>query len=839
MKAYTFEEIAAQSVPWGGSVLQRGIRRDILYLIQDSRRIIHPESSLFFALTTPKRDGHQFLGEAYKAGVRNFIVSEDVRLENMPEASVLLVPDTLEALGRLAAWHRGQFRLPVIGITGSNGKTIVKEWLYQLLQTGYKIVRSPRSYNSQIGVPLSVWQIQAEDTLGIFEAGISQPGEMERLRPIIDPMYGILTNIGAAHDEGFRTRTEKLQEKLRLFTGAQWLIYCADDPLIREEVARFKAEAHPSLRLFSWSRVAASHRLPVAAPALQVTGITITSGQTRLSVLVGADSHHIVIPFTDDASIENAIHCLCQLQLLRVPWERIHTSMAGLHPVAMRLELKQAIHQCTLINDSYSADLDSLYIAMDFLGQQHQHPKKTVILSDLMETGQPGDVVFSAVAQVLLRAKTNRLIGIGPRIQAFAPLFSGLAETEFFPDTETFIRQFPGLHFRDESILLKGARAFAFERISRLLELQAHQTVLEINLDAMAYNLQAHRKLLRPSTRLMAMVKAFSYGSGSYEIANLLQFQKIDYLAVAYADEGVHLRNSGITLPIMVMNPETTAFETIVQHRLEPELFSFGILNAFRGYLEEEGIQRYPAHIKLDTGMHRLGFLPSEVGALAGLLGADTALEVKSVFSHLAASEDPEEDAFTREQADRYLRGCALLEQALPYTFLKHLDNSAGIVRHPDLQFDMVRLGIGLYGVNSAGTSPIALEEVSTLKTTIAQIHKLEPGETVGYNRKGRITRPSVIATVRIGYADGYPRRLGNGTGKMLVRGVLAPTIGSIAMDMLMLDITGIGGVGEGDEVTVFGKDLPVQQVAEWAQTIPYEILTGISQRVRRVYFEQ
>lgn len=828
MEGYTFEEMASL----GGRVLQTGVPTDILYLIQDTRRIIHPASSLFFALSTARRDGHRFLPEAYKAGVRSFVVSEAVALENMPLASVLLVPDTLDALQRISAWHRSRFHLPVIGITGSNGKTIVKEWLYQLLQSTYKIVRSPRSYNSQIGVPLSVWQIRPEDTLGIFEAGISQPGEMARLQPLIRPTYGILTNIGAAHDEGFRNRAEKLDEKLRLFTEADWLIYCADDPLVQEGVERFKPA---SLQLFSWSKGGASRKA-----ALQVTGVETSGGQTRLTAVQGGSAPlEIVIPFTDEASIENALHCWCQLLLLQIPHERIRAAMAALHPVAMRLELKQAIHQCTLINDSYSADLDSLNIALDFLIQQHQHPKRTVILSDLMETGQSDEAIFSSVAQLLVRKKTDRLIGIGPRISAHARLFSDLKECLFLEDTEDFIRQFPGLYFRDENILLKGARAFAFERISRLLELQAHQTVLEINLDAMAHNLQAHRRLLRPTTRIMAMVKAFSYGSGSYEIANLLQFQKVDYLAVAYADEGVHLRNSGITLPIMIMNPETTAFETIVQHRLEPELFSFSILNAFRGYLEEEGIQRYPVHIKLDTGMHRLGFLPSEIPALAQLLRTDATLEVKSVFSHLAASEDPAEDAFTREQAARYRQGAAILEEALPYPFLKHIDNTAGAIRHPDLQMDMVRLGIGLYGVNSAGSGPITLEEVSTLKTTIAQIHRLAPGETVGYNRRGRITQPSVIATVRIGYADGYPRRLGNGVGKMMVRGVLAPTIGNIAMDMLMLDITGINGVEEGDEVVVFGKDLPVEHVAAWAGTIPYEILTGISQRVRRVYFEE
>jgi len=832
MTAYTFDEIAVQLSPFGGTVLQSGDSAAILYILQDSRRIIHPESSLFFALVTSRRNGHDFIKEAYKAGVRNFIVSEYVPLEDLPSANILKVPDTLRAMGQLAAWRRSRFSLPVIGITGSNGKTIVKEWLYQLLQSEYRIVRSPRSYNSQIGVPLSVWQIQPEDTLGIFEAGISQPNEMEWLRPVIQPDYGILTNIGAAHDEGFRDRKEKLQEKLKLFTEASWLIYSQDDSLIREQVKYLKEHVHPGLQLFSWSKQGRD-------ATLRVTEIAGTGEATRITGQFKGETFHIKIPFTDEASIENALHCWSQLLLLAVPEPHIRSAMELLQPVAMRMELKQAIHQCTLINDSYSADLDSLYIALDFLGQQQQHSKKTVILSDFMETGQSDEVVFSSVALVLGQKKINRLIGIGPHIHQHAALFSGLPERLFFEDTESFIRHFPQLHFRDESILLKGARTFAFERISRLLELQAHQTVLEIDLNAMANNLQLHRQLLRPTTRIMAMVKAFSYGSGSYEIANLLQFHKVDYLAVAYADEGVHLRNSGITLPIMVMNPETTAFETIVQHRLEPELFSFSILKAFRDYLEVEGIQRYPIHIKLDTGMHRLGFMPSEYGALALLLQTELTIEVKSVFSHLAGSEDPAEDAFTQQQADRFIAGCSLLQEALSYPFIRHLDNTAGILRHPDLQFDMVRLGIGLYGVNSAGSEPFALQEVSTLKTTIAQVRNLEPGETVGYNRKGVISRPSVIATIRIGYADGYPRRLGNGKGKMLVKGQLAPTIGSIAMDMAMLDITGIEGVEEGDEIIVFGASLPVERVAEWAETIPYEILTGISQRVRRVYFEQ
>lgn len=810
---YTLDRIAQIT---GGTVQAEGAPTKILYLIQDSRRIIHPESSLFFALHTARRNGHDFIADAYKAGVRQFVVSQKIDEDDVPGAGILKVGDTLKALQALAAAHRAEFQLPVVGITGSNGKTIVKEWLYQLLHDRYTIVRSPRSYNSQIGVPLSVWQIRPEDTLGIFEAGISLPGEMERLEPIIRPTYGILTNIGAAHDEGFKSREEKLKEKLRLFKHADWLIYNEDDPNIRVDTVHANK--------FSWSR-----KNPAAT--LHLKKVTAINGWTTLDAVYDGSAIATRIPFTDEASIENAVHCWCLLLLLQVP----DRGMAHLLPVAMRLELKQGQHQCTLINDSYSADLDSLYIALDFLSQQRQHPRRTVILSDLLETGLPGETVYKKIAQALKSRKIDRLVGIGHRISESKDFFDDIPERKFYQTTGDFLKSAPV--FRDETILLKGARAFAFEQISRLLELQAHQTILEIDLDAMARNLQAHQQRLRPQTKIMAMVKAFSYGSGSYEIANLLQFHKVDYLAVAYADEGVHLRESGITMPIMVMNPETSAYETLVQHRLEPEIFSFNTLKTFRDYLEEEGIQRYPAHIKLDTGMHRLGFMPNELAALAGQLTKDATLEIKSVFSHLAASEDPSEDAFTRLQAERFIEGCAVLRAALPYPFLQHLDNTAGALRHPEFQFDMVRLGIGLYGVDGTGTLP--LEEVSSLKTNIAQLHRLEPGETVGYNRRGHIDRPSVIATVRIGYADGYPRRLGNGVGRMLVRGRLAPTIGAIAMDMCMLDVTGMDGVEEGDEVVVFGAGLSVSQVAGWAGTIPYEILTGVSQRVRRIYFEQ
>lgn len=827
MHPYTFDSIA---VILSGNVLQTGnISAPITYLIQDSRRIIHPESTLFFALPSIRRDGHFFLQEAWKTGVRNFVISEPIHPGKLPGSNILSVADCLSALQHIAAHHRALFHIPVIGITGSNGKTIVKEWLYQLLEKQEHIVRSPRSYNSQIGVPLSVWQIQPNHTLGIFEAGISQPGEMKRLEPIIRPTIGLLTNIGSAHDEGFPDRAHKLEEKLLLFTHTQWLIYCSDDPLIEHHIQLFRT-THPTLQLFNWSR---------ETPAmLQITHTRQVAGHTELKALYKDTHQSIRIPFSDEASIENAIHCWCLLLQQQQPAENITAAMERLQPVAMRMELKQAINRCTLINDSYSADVNSLYIALDFLQQQQQHARRTLILSDLLETGQSGEMLFQSIAQVLEQKKINRFIGIGPQMSKYQQLFAALPETTFFTGTDQFLEQFHRLHFHDESILLKGARAFAFERISHVLELQAHQTVLEINLDAMSNNLRAHRQLLHPSTKLMAMVKAFSYGSGSYEIANLLQFHKVDYLAVAYADEGTHLRQSGISLPIMVMNPEPNTFELILQQRLEPEIFSYPLLHAFMQYVEDEGIQRYPIHIKLDTGMHRLGFMPDEVAALALLLSRQTALEVKSVFSHLSSSEDPADDPFTLQQAALLRQGADLLQQTLGYPFLRHIANSAGMYRHPELQMDMVRLGIGLYGVSSVPNSTLPLEEVSTLKTTIAQIKQLATGETVGYNRRGKITHPSTTATVRIGYADGYSRRLGNGLGKMLVNGHLVPTIGNIAMDMTMLDVTGVPDVTEQTEVIVFGPGLPVAEVATWAGTIPYEILTGISQRVRRIYYE-
>jgi Alr-MurF fusion protein len=795
---------------------------NIEHLLIDSRRVIHPPAALFFALITSRRDGHDFIKEAYNKGVRNFIVQQKISVEQFPDANVLLVANTLTALQQLAAFHRRQFSIPVIGITGSNGKTIVKEWLYQLLSDHYTIIRSPKSYNSQVGVPLSVWQLQTQHTLAIFEAGISQKGEMEKLQKMIQPTLGVLVNLGEAHADGFTNKQEKLNEKSILFQQAAAVV-CSTEKLndlsfAHQQIFNWGTEVHNSVVISSVEK------------KLNETAIHFTSGIV---------SNTVTIPFTDDASIENAITCLTVCLFLQVSIEEVTEKFKQLRPVSLRLELKSGMHNTTLINDSYSADLSSFIIALNMLQQQLQHPTRTVILSDFQLTADQEQTVYTSVAALLQSHAVNRLITVGEKTKQFLlPLIASSIETVSFSSTAELVQQFASLGFHNESILIKGARVFELDRVAHLLEQKTHQTVLEINLSAIARNIKAHQRLLRPSTKIMAMVKAFSYGSGSYEIANLLQFMKADYLAVAFTDEGVALRKAGITLPIMVMNPEPATFDALIEHNLEPELFSFSILHAFDQYLEQEGINSYSVHLKIDTGMHRLGFMPDELTPLCQQLTAKNTLIVQSVFSHLAASEDANEDDFTLLQAQRFDEACSFLKSQLNYSFIQHLDNSSGTIRHPQLQYDMVRLGIGMYGISPVAGS-LQLEEALLLKTTIAQIKTLQPGETVGYNRKGIITRPSKIATVRIGYADGYPRNLSNGIGYMLANGQKAPVIGTICMDMTMLDVTDIPDVHEGDEVIVFGPTLSVMEVAKQSHTIAYELMTGISQRVKRLYYDE
>jgi alanine racemase len=802
----------------------------IQLLVTDSRKLLFAGESVFFAMSTAQKNANEFIPALYEKGVRCFVTHHFTAQEALkfPEGNFLIVDDVLFALQTLAAFHRHKFQYPVIGITGSNGKTIVKEWLFQLLNSKYNIIRSPKSYNSQVGVPLAVWQMDETHELGIFEAGISQPGEMQRLQRIIDPGIGIFTFLGHAHDEGFKDHRQKLEEKLQLFANCQVVFYCADEKEVQTAMEAFSF--HKSLKLFSWGRR--------GNPTLQVKEVSITHNGSIIFCAYRQSAFSFFIPFTDEASIHNAITCCCVLLHLEISIASLIENMPQLRAVEMRLELKQGTNNCSIINDSYSADINSLNIAMDFLDQQQQHSKKTVILSDVLESGQPGETLYRNIAAILVQKKISRFIGIGPKMQSFAALFDKVNETHFFSTTEKFLEQVPQLQFRDETILLKGARVFRFETISKVLEQKLHQTVLEIDLNALRHNIKVYQHQLHKSVQLMAMVKAFSYGSGSFEIASLLQHTGVNYLGVAYADEGVELRKAGIHLPVMVMNTEEAGFDAIIENRLEPELYSFKILLSFRNYLQLRGIEDYPVHIKYDTGMHRLGFEEYELGELCSELTRTREFRVVSIFSHLAASADKKHDAFTHQQGTIFVKAAAEIEGALGYRVLKHIANTSAIHRHPSLQLDMVRLGIGMYGVDEDETMQQQLRNVTTLKTSISQIKHIKAGESVGYSRSAVAEKDMQTATVRIGYADGYPRILSNGAGHMLVNGKLAPVVGKICMDMTILDISGITAAEE-DEVIVFGEALPVSQLAGWAHTIAYEILTNISQRVRRVYFEE
>jgi alanine racemase len=791
----------------------------IEHLLIDSRKIIFPDASLFFALHSNRRNGHEFIKEVYERGVRNFVIDANFDATNFPQANFLKVENTLQALQRLAAFHRSQFNIPVIGITGSNGKTIVKEWLYQLLSADYNIVRSPRSYNSQIGVPLSVWQMNSQHTLAIFEAGISTVNEMENLQQVIQPTIGILTNIGNAHDEGFEDSIQKLKEKIKLFSTTEYVIARAIDVPKNTDFKKWGTSKENSFVIKS---------------------IQQQKSNTLVELNYENQTNNFSIPFIDTASVENFITCICVMLQLNYQAAIIQERIQQLQPVEMRMQLKKAINNCSVLNDSYSNDISSLSIALDYLKQQSGNNNTTVILSDILQSGLQDEVLYKQVAAELQQRNIHRFIAIGEQLHQHQHLFTeAVAQTVFYLSVEDFLLQTTTHHFKDEFILLKGARVFAFERISKWLEQKVHQTVMEINLSAMAHNLKAYQNYLQPSTKLMAMVKAFSYGSGTAEVARLLQFHKVDYLAVAYADEGVELRKADIGLPIMVMNTDEAGFDALIEYNLEPEIYSFRMYEAFHHYLQQQAITQFPVHIKLNTGMNRLGFDEPDVMSIASLLKQHNTMMVKSVFSHFTSSEAAEHDAFTLQQAESFQQSCTCIQNHLGYSFIKHIANTAGIFRHPNLQMDMVRLGIGLYGVDSANGKDIHLQTVASLKTTIAQIRTVKAGDTVGYNRKGIVTRDSKIATIRIGYADGFSRKMSNGVGSVYVNNQLAKVVGNVCMDMVMIDITDIENVNEGDIVEIFGSNLPVQQVAQWCGTISYEIMTSISQRVKRIYIEE
>lgn len=797
------------------------------WILTDSRSLCFPEETLFFALKTKRNDGHKYIEELYARGVYNFVVTEiPKKMQGCKDINFLVVSNVLKALQRLAAKHREQFDVPVVGITGSNGKTVVKEWLYQLLSPERRITRSPRSYNSQIGVPLSVWMMDSHTELGIFEAGISEMGEMEALEPIIRPTIGVLTNIGGAHQENFTSLQEKCMEKLLLFKDCDVIIYNGDNELISSCVAKSLFAA----REIAWSMKDVERPLFVEKIEKDATGTTV-----KYRYLGFFKEYRI--PYIDDASIENSLNCLAVALYLMVSPETIAERMACLEPVAMRLEVKEGKNGCVLINDSYNSDFASLDIALDFMARRSECKmrRRTLILSDILETGQPGKLLYRQVADLVHSRGVDRLIGVGEEISAASARFE-VKDKQFFQTTKELIASGVLASLRGDVVLVKGARAFHFDEVTDLLELKVHETILEINLNALVDNLNYYRNKLKPETKLMCMVKASAYGAGPFEVAKTLEEHRVDYLAVAVADEGADLRKAGITCPIIIMNPEVTAFKTMFAYRLEPNIYGFRILEDLIKAAEREGVSNFPIHIKIDTGMHRLGFDPyNDMKPLVERLNRQSAVIPRSVFSHLVGSDSSRFDAFTRKQIETFEAASAELQAGFTHKILRHICNTAGIERYPGAQFDMVRLGIGLYGIDPYTNR--VLHNVSTLKTTILQIHNVSADETIGYSRKGVLHRDSRIATVPIGYADGLNRHLGNGNAYCLVNGQKAPYIGNICMDVCMIDVTGID-CKEGDKVVVFGDDLPVTVLSNALDTIPYEILTNVSNRVKRVYFQ-
>lgn len=796
------------------------------WLLTDSRSLAFPETTLFFAIRTKMGDGHHYIPELYRRGVRNFVVGNvpDNSDTLYPKANFLLVVSPLKALQRLAERHREEYNIPVIGVTGSNGKTVVKEWLYQLLSPSMNVTRSPKSYNSQVGVPLSVCLLNEHSQVGIFEAGISQPGEMQALKDIIQPTIGLMTNIGPAHQENFATIQEKCLEKISLFKDADAVIYCADDDVISECM---------SASLYTGDTIAWS-RHNADAP-LYVSKVEKEDKGTHIVYHYLGYENDINIPFTDEASVQNCIHCLAVCLYMHISAAEIKQRMAQLEPVAMRLEVIQGVRGCTLINDTYNSDVASLDIALDFMNRRPEldNKPKTLILSDILQTGLDASELYKQVAEMVSHRGIDRLIGVGSEISAAHSLFS--VKKTFFANSEALIESGLLDTISNEVVLIKGSRKFGFEQITAALSLRVHETTLDVNLGAIVENLNFYRSFMKPETKITCMVKASAYGAGSVEIAKTLQDRGVDYLAVAVADEGADLRRAGITTGIIVMNPEMTAFDTLFQYDLEPEVYNFKLLKALIHAAEKQGIQDFPIHVKLDTGMHRLGFNPlTDVPQVIEILKQQNAVIPRSVFSHFVGSDSPDFDEFSAHQYELFLQGSSQLQAAFSHKILRHICNSAGIERFPERHLDMVRLGLGLYGIDPIDNR--RLSNVTSLRTTILQIRNVPKGDSIGYSRRSYVDRNSRIAAIPIGYADGLNRHLGNRNGYCLVNGQKAPYIGNICMDVCMIDVTDIA-CEEGDVVEIFGDNLPVTVLSDKLDTIPYEILTSVSNRVKRVYF--
>jgi len=815
MRRFTLKEIAEIT---NGELVGSDVGIERIYI--DSRRISYYEDSLFFAIAGKQNNGHDYLESLYAKGMRAFVVQLLPDENIFPVAGFVLVKDTIKAMQLLAAFIRMEYNGELLAITGSNGKTVVKEWIYQSLSAKISMVRSPLSYNSQVGVPLSVSLLEKKHDLAVMEAGISQAGEMNKLQKILKPDIGIFTNIGEAHQENFKSVTEKAREKASLFSDAEFIIFCSDNKVVKHSIERLGSK----VKHLSWGESSDAKYFFIQRKYTDYTLIEIKSNEFKGKFKTG---------FTDKASLENLGHVLVYLIYKGYKHDFIQNALDELEVVGMRMEILKGMNNCTLINDSYNSDLASFTNAVEVLLSQNQHPGKTIILSDIYQSGKSDKELYQQVSELIREKGIDNFIGVGPRIKKHDFLFD--PSSKFFPGTDELMEFLSGSILANEAILIKGSRKFYLERVSALLQEKAHRTILTINLTHLAENYRYYKSLLPRNTKVMAMVKAFSYGSGGYEIANILQYNNAEYLAVAFADEGVMLRKGGIELPIMVMNPEENDYPLITEYQLEPEIYNFRILDAFQRYVNHSGLPDFPVHIKVDTGMHRLGFNNNEAEKLKTKL-RNSPLRVQSVFTHLAGADEERYDENTHNQIHDFNRFCDKLDTAVQKGFLRHVLNSAGIERFPQYAFDMVRLGIGLYGVSQHHQPH--LKEVSSFKTRIAQIRKVKHGERIGYSFMGKVNRDSVIATLPAGYADGIPRSLGNGVGKFKIKGKLAPVIGNVCMDMTMVDITGIN-CEEGDEVIIFGEQHSVRELAKSAQTIPYEILTGVSQRVKRIYHQE
>jgi len=796
----------------------------ISYLSTDSRKIINNESSVFFAIKGKIHNGHQYIDDLYKNNIRQFIIEErDFNVGQYPEANFYLCENSIFALQELAAHYRQLFSLKILAITGSNGKTIVKEWLSQILSWKYNVVKSPKSYNSQIGVPLSIWQINESHNFGVFEAGISTRAEMTRLESIIKPEIGILTNLGSAHDEGFHSRTEKLQEKIQLFKDCKILIYNLDDDLIHFALLKML----PECEKVTWGYHTDA--------TFRIQHISQEGKGSKIQIAHESSTYEFTFKFTDQASIENIIHCI--VFLLNSEWtlSEIQEGLDALHNISMRLEMKRGVNDTYLIDDTYNNDLAGLEIALNYLNNQKQRSKRSLILSDILQSGMSVPRLYEKTAEIINQNSLDKVIGIGTEIKHIKDHL----KTDFywFKDTLSFLEEFDLNNFSNEIVLVKGARNFGLEKAIRYLQEKLHGTVLEINLDALSHNLNVYRSFLKPSTKIMVMVKALAYGSGSIEVANLLEFHRIDYLGVAYTDEGVTLRKNGINLPIMIMNPSLDSLDKILEFRLEPEIYNLRLLKEINRYTK---INNSPIqlHIKLDTGMSRLGFDPDDLDEMISIIKGNSLITVASVFSHLSSADIEDHNDFTKNQASRFKKATQLIESQIQKGFIRHIANSAAIIRYPEYHFDMVRLGIGLYGFDATGLINDQLRSIGTLKTEISQIKKLRKGDSVGYGRREIIEKNSTIATIAIGYADGFFRSFGNKTASVWVNGSLAPVIGNVCMDMTMIDVSKIEAK-EGDTVIIFGDEQPLKLLADSIHTIPYEILTNISERVKRIYISE